>query len=70
MNSLIPDYVIEQICKLVSKFLWNGKKPKSKHSTLIGQSEDRGLNLHDFIFKLKAIKLAWVQKCFNKEEQA
>ncbi len=61
-----PETVIKRLHELVTQFVWNGKKPKVKHCTMIGSVQDGGLNLPDVRAKIKAIKIAWLQRmCAN-----
>ena len=48
--NLVPIRVIEQIQKIQKKFIWNGKKPKIKHTTLINEYQDEGLKGRTIIF--------------------
>ncbi len=57
-----PESVINKLHELIIKFVWNGKNPKVKHTTMIGNVEDGGLKLPDVKAKIKAIKLAWLQR--------
>jgi len=66
----VPKWVMDKIHSMINNFLWNGKKPKIKHSTTIGKIEYGGLKLPDFESKLKAIKLAWVQRIFGDADHA
>ena len=43
--NLVPIRVIEQIQKIQKKFIWNGRKPKIKHTTLINEHQDRDLRM-------------------------
>ena len=50
--NLVPIGVIEQIQKIQKKFIWNGKKPKIKHTTLINEYQDGGLK--DVVLKQRS----------------
>jgi len=56
-------YASEDFIKIVEStikdFIWNGKKPKIKHSTLIGDYSKGGLKLPDFRSCLKANQVKW-----------
>ena len=52
--NLVPIGVIEQIQKMQKKFIWNGKKPKIKHTTLINEHQDGGLKDVDIETKIRS----------------
>ena len=62
--NLAPIRVIEQIQKIQKKFIWNGKKPKIKHTTLINEYGDRGLKDVDIEAKIRSLQLGWVRRLF------
>ena len=57
--------VVEEICKMQKDFIWRGKRPKIKHSTLIGNFENGGLKDIDIESKLKALKLSWIKRLLD-----
>ena len=61
----VPKWVIEKVQTILNKFLWNAKKPKIKHVTVIGKLEEEGLQMPHFESKVKSMKLAWIQKLFG-----
>ena len=50
---LIPAQVIYNIEKMLANFIWSGRRPKIKNSTLIAAIEDGGLKLVDLHSKIK-----------------
>ena len=62
--NLVPIRVIEQIQKIQKKFIWNGKKPKIKHTTLINEYQDGGLKDVDIEAKIRSLQLGWVRWLF------
>ena len=46
-------------------FIWRGKRPKIKHSTLICNFENGGLKDIDIESKLKALKLSWIKRLLD-----
>ena len=62
--NLVPIRVIEQIQKIQKKFIWNGKKPKIKHTTLINEYQDGGLKDVDIEAKIRSLQLGWVRRLF------
>ena len=57
--------VAKEICKIQKDFIWRGKRPKIKHSTLIGNFENGGLKDIDIESKLKALKLSWIKRLLD-----
>ena len=62
--NLVPIRVIEQIQKIQKKFIWNGNKPKIKHTTLINEYQDEGLKDVDIEAKIRSLQLDWVRRLF------
>ena len=47
------------ICKKIPKdFIWGGRKPKIKHSSLIGEYKDGGLRDVDIPSSFKSLKVS------------
>ena len=44
----VPDHYIQEINKLISNFIWAGKRPEIKRNTIIGEKKDGGLKMRDF----------------------
>ena len=65
----VPDWFINDVQKLFVKFLWSGKTPKVKYTSVIADFENGGLKLPDFRSKIKALKLAWIQRFFDGSKQ-
>jgi len=47
---------------LVFNFIWDGKPPKIKKSTITGERKRRGLYMTDFNIFNKALKVAWITR--------
>ena len=61
LATIIP--VPQNFCEALHKdFIWSGKKPKIKHSTLIGDYCEGGLRDVDINAKLLSIKLTWIKR--------
>ena len=58
----IPDHYIQEINKITFNFIWEGKPPKIKKNTIIGEKKDGGLKMCDFKIMEKALKLAWIKR--------
>ena len=61
----IPAQFIYNIEKKLANFIWSGRKPKIKNSTLIAAIEDGGLNLVGLHSKIKATYIMWIQRCLK-----
>ena len=46
-------------------YIWNNKKPKIKHSTLVADYSEGGYKDIDIRTKLTALKVAWVTKILD-----
>jgi len=55
----VPDYFISKVKNVITDFIWNGKKPKIKYDTLIGNCDNGGINLPDFESQIKANRVKW-----------
>ena len=58
----VPKHVLDSMQALHRDFIWNSKKPKIKHSTLIGNYSDGGLKDIDLTFKLESLKFSWIKR--------
>ena len=58
--NLVSGRVIEHIQKIQKKFIWNGKKPKIKHTTLINEFQERGRKDVDIEARIRSLQLGWV----------
>ena len=54
--------VVKEISKIQKDFIWRGKRSKIKHSSLIGNFENGGLQDIGIESKLKALKLSWIKR--------
>ena len=52
--TMVPQAIINQLNNIKKNFIWNGKNPKIKHSTLSNSYEDGGLKDVDYLQKLLA----------------
>ena len=68
--SSVTNYVIKELKKIQTAFLWNGKKAKIKHETLCNTYGKGGLQSVDIEFKIKALQHSWIHRFFdNKDHQ-
>ena len=62
----VPSYVVDSIQTLHKDFIWNGKKPKIKHTTLISDYTNGGLKDIDINCKLCSLKFSWITRLLDK----
>ena len=58
-----PPFVQEELQALHKDFIWGGRRPKIKHSTITGSYEKGGFNDIDLTSKFKSLKGIWIRKC-------
>ena len=58
----VPKHVLDSMQALHRDFIWNSKKPKIKHCTLIGNYSDGGLKDIDLTSKLESLKFSWIKR--------
>ena len=58
----VPKHVVDSMQVLHRDFIWNSKKPKIKHYTIIGNYSDGGLKDIDLTSKLKSLKFSWIKQ--------
>jgi hypothetical protein len=58
---LIDDDTICTLKKRVLDFLWDGKPPKIKYSTIIGDHFEGGIRMVDIECRIKALQMSWVK---------
>ena len=58
----ISDSLVKKIKFLRKEFIWSNRKPKIKHSALIGDYADGGLKDIEIESKLTSINISWVRR--------
>ena len=58
----VPKHVVDSMQALHRDFIWNSKKPKINHSSLIGNYSDGGLKDIDLASKLESLKFSWIKR--------
>ena len=53
---------MDQLCSLQKDFIWKGKPPKIKHTTLIADYVDGGRKDVDKATKLVSLKIIWIRR--------
>ena len=62
----VPISIIEELKNIHIDFIWQKKKPKIKHTTLIADYCDGGYKDVDIESKIESLKLSWVKRlCDN-----
>ena len=54
-------HAVDSMQALHRDFIWNSKKTKIKHSTLIGNYSDGGLKDIDLTSKMESLKFSWIK---------
>lgn len=60
--SFTPERVLKEYRKITTDFLWNGRKPKIAHNTIIQTVENGGLKLLDLGIRVQVNLLQWVRR--------
>ena len=62
----IPSQFLDDLQALHKEFIWDSKRPKVKHSTLIGNYEEGGFKDVDLPSKFKSLKIIWIRKFLDE----
>ena len=62
----LPTSLINQLQSIQANFIWQGKKSKIRHVSLIGDYGDGGLKNVDIKSKMSSLRLAWIKRLFDK----
>ena len=54
--------LIDRINKIIFSFIWEGKPPKIKKKTIIGEKHCGGLKRIDFEIMERSLKIAWIKR--------
>ena len=63
--SSMSDCILNELKSIHINFIWNNKRPKIKHSTLISDISDGGLRDVDIESKIKALQLSWLKRFYD-----
>ena len=63
--SSMPQCILNEVKSIHKAFIWDNKRPKIKHSTLISDHCDGGLRDVDIDIKIKALHLSWLKRLFD-----
>ena len=61
----IPQCILDTLKTIQKDFIWNNKRAKIKHSTLISDYSEGGLRDIDIELKIKALQLSWLRRFFD-----
>ena len=62
-----PLHYVKQVKDEIANFIWNGKKPKIKYTTLINDYDQGGIRLPDLDTMIQANRVRWALKIRNSE---
>ena len=57
-----PQSTLKYLKTLLSKFIWRGKKPKIKHTTIIGDYDVGGIKFTDLEIRLSVQRIIWIKR--------
>ena len=66
----VPRIITEKLETIQYNFLWDGKRAKIKHKTLISAYQNGGLKCVDIKSKLTALQLSWIKRLFDETDHA
>ena len=58
----VPQKFCDPLKSLHRQFIWNGKRAKIEHLSLIGEYRDGGLKDVDVDAKILSLKISWIRK--------
>ena len=58
----LPENLISQLQNIQANFIWQGKKSKIRHISLIGDYDEGGLKNIDIKSKMSSLRLTWVKR--------
>ena len=57
----LPQEILDDLQSMHKDFIWDGKRAKIKHCTLIGDYIDGGLKHVDLVSKFTSLKFIWIR---------
>ena len=61
----LPQEILDDLQSMHKDFIWDGKRAKIKHCTLIGDYTDGGLKDADLASKFTSLKFIWIKKMLD-----
>ena len=62
----VPHAIITQLNNIQKAFIWNGKNPKIKHTTLSKSYENVGLKDVDVFTKVISLECFWIKRLYDE----
>ena len=62
----VPNDVLSVLKNMHKDFIWDGKRAKIRHATLVRDYKEGGLNDIDIDAKIEALQLSWLKRLYNK----
>ena len=62
--NFIPGLIIDKLNEIQKNFIWDGKTPKIKHSSLICDYDEGGLKDIDIKAKIASFHLCWLKRLY------
>ena len=62
LTTTVPHGRINQLNNIQKSFIWSGKNPKIKHSTLSNSYEDSSLKHDDVFTKFISLQCSWIKR--------
>ena len=69
-NLCVPPHVVDETNNLIFNFIWEGKPPKIKRTTIIGEKNDGGLKMIEFGIMETALKISWIPRIQQNSDAA
>ena len=61
----VPTQTTNELNKIQKEFIWNGSKPKIKHSTLCNKYENGGLKNMDILSYIVSLQCSWIKRLYD-----
>ena len=60
-----PKHFIDLLNSIKQNFIWNGRRPKIKHSTPVGGYAEEGYKDVDTQSQLESLKIVWIRRLLD-----
>ena len=65
----ISEGVERKVVKMLTDFVWSGRKPKLKNSVLTAVKTDGGLNLANLQMRDMSLKIEWIRRMYHSNDE-
>ena len=65
----VPDAFVDKVDKAISHFLWKGKPPKIKQTTIIADIKNGGLKMPHLRSMLNGQKIMWIKRLLDQKNK-